>query len=352
MNVIICGSSTQIEQIKRCLRTDITVYDSFDATKDDSTVTDSVFQDAVYIADEEQATFLKKMNIPDNSIIRYDWFPQTYFENPIEGFSDKHNALMLGMSHSQCAIDIEELSRLSGDDYCYFKESAPSLDLFLHKRFFEKLVQEHAESVHNLKRVIIEIPYYIFNYDLSLFGEFAYTKLNYFELVKDYHHLMEKPEAKRKINTFKQYWDICEKAIYEQPKPRKLPGYLIPAKRVYHIYKAMRNDDKVWREEYKKTIQENVNIWEALIADIRNNCPCAELFILVMPFNPAFRISHKAQVEQCRKTFYSCLGNIEGLTVIDEFDFVKKASLFQDHCHLNENGGKKYTEHLAKGPLS
>lgn len=348
MNVVICGSSAQIERIKRCLRTDVQICGCCDAAKGDIAGADSFPKDVIFIADGEQATILEGKGIPAERTIRYDWFPQTYFDDPISDFSNDYNALILGMSHSQCAISADGLSELSGGEYNYFKESAPSLDLFLHKKFFEKLVNEQAEAVRNLKRVIIEIPYYIFNYDLSLFGDFAFTKLNYFELVGDYHHLPEKVEAKSKIDTFRQYWNVCEKAIYEQPQPRKLPGYLVPLKRIYHIYKAIRNKDKVWDKQYEKTIQENKRLWNELLMLLNQSCPNAEIIVLVMPFNPAFRNSHKVQVAQSKKAFYSCLGDLGKIRLIDEFDYIRKPSLFQDHCHLNEHGGRIYTEHFAE----
>lgn len=346
MKVFLCGTKEQIERMQRCIKSDVTVCGATDLTTGGGIPDKNA---DIYVADDSQSSMLSEQGISSERILRYDWFPQTYFDNPIEGFNESYDAIILGMSHSQCALDAEILS--SNRIFHYYKESAPSLDLFLHRKFVDVMSKKNQSALFGIKRIIIELPYYIFNYDLSRFGDFVYTKLNYFETAGDYHHLTEKSEAKKKIEMFKLYSTVFDQAFYTVPPSRKLPSVLIPAKRIYHIYKAIRNNDKVWSHEFPETISENKAIWDNLLLQLHTNCPNAEIVVLVMPFNPAFRISHKKQVERSKRTFYSCIGSQESgekIRVIDEFDYVKKASLFQDHCHLNEVGGKKYSEHLAE----
>lgn len=344
MEVFICGTEQQVARIKECLKEKIKICGCADL-KENVASFPSLDKSVFFIADDTQNLSLAAHGISTDRILRYDLFPQTYFDNPIEGFSQNSNALIIGMSHSQCALDTELMSNASAGKYQYFKESAPSLDLFLHEKLFEKMEEHNSSALRGLQRVIIEIPYYIFNYDLSLFGDFSYTKLNYFESAGNYHHLWEKDSAKAMIEMFHLYWSTFNQSYYTAPPSRILPPYLIPAKKAYHIYKAIRNADKVWYREYEETIRENTSIWNILLTKIKQCCPRAEITILVMPFNPAFRLSHKKQIKQSKRTFYSCLGH--DVRVIDDFDYIKNPSLFQDHCHMNEKGGSQYSKHLA-----
>ena len=217
------------------------------------------------------------------------------------------------------------------------------MDMFCHYGFLIKLISDYPYSVNNIRQIIIELPYYIFNYDLSQFGDFVYTKLLYFKLIDDFHHITD-PKTKEE---FSLYTNIIDK-----PKPfvrshAKLKDFLsaIGVTSIRTIYRSVTNRDNVWVKYYKETVKENIALWEKYLALVRDNFPNAKLLVLVTPMNSVFRFTHKEEINKWRTIFYE---NMKGLDVLDNFELYNNPFLYGDHCHLNQKGGEKYTKYLQK----
>lgn len=141
-----------------------------------------------YIAkNEDEYNLLLSKRISKTDIIPYFLFKDSTFDNPLSAFKieNQYNAIFMGMSHSQCSIDVENLPLK------FLMLSRPSMDLFCHLRYLQKFNDLGGET-RKIKQIVLEVPYYIFNYDLSQFGDFVYTKLNYFREIGDYHNFVKK----------------------------------------------------------------------------------------------------------------------------------------------------------------
>lgn len=294
-------------------------------------------EDAVYVIE----------NTPPRSLLHHrKWivmndFVNVTLYNPLSSLNSnfKYYGVLIGMSHSQCGIDIETIHQNK-----WYKESAPSLDLFLHHQFFKMICEHHYGSIKCAERIIIEIPYYIFNYDLSRFGDFTNTKLHYFSLVNNFHNINSCNDKVMDI----EYFLLFESIFNEMPIPTvssENAGKISILKDVFHAWKSMTNRDKVWTKLYDSTIQENIKIFSELIEYIKNKCPYAQIKILVMPFNPAFRICHKREIRAMRGLFYEQMEKNK-LTVIDDFERINDFRCFGDQCHLNGRGVLRYKERI------
>lgn len=348
-NVVIASVKTSVDNMKNRLSSDCNVIgwidfdkeceddDSVDSRINKISIKELLQEDNIILA--ENKTYVDELNkagVPRNRVINYQLYVDTTLENPLKGFSPQHTGLLMGMSHSQCAIDEQKLPYFK-----YFKLSSPSMDMFCHYGFLKKIIKDYPCSINNIQQIIIELPYYIFNYDLSQFGDFVYTKLLYFKLIGDFHHITDP-----KINEeFSLYTNIIDK-----PKPfvrshAKLKDFLsaIGVTRIRTIYRSITNRDNVWVKYYKDTVKENISLWENFLSLVRDNFPNAKLLVLVTPMNSLFRVTHKEEINKWRTIFYE---NMKGLDVLDNFELYNNPFLYGDHCHLNSKGGMKYTNYL------
>lgn len=298
--------------------------------------------DVLFVASNE-VQFKKCIQIGVNPerVINYSLFSGNTIDVPLEDFNGSINygGLITGMSHSQCGIDSKILNG-------FYKMSKPSMDLYCHYHYLRKLVDKGINR--DLRTIIIELPYYIFNYDLSQFGSFAYTKLEYFERLDDYHNF-GKTEVKRKdIDKYKLFRTIFSLSDTEKcaSSPSSLKKFLLSAGigRLIDSVKIYRNIDKVWYKDYSNTIDENLDLWKNLLSFIHSTFLEAEIKVLVMPFNPIFRMAHKKEIRSSRKRFYEIVA--KDVPIIDDFDFFDDPFLFLDHCHLSRKGSVVYTNHI------
>ena len=205
--IVICGNEQQRSEIRCRLKPCDANLHFMNFCEEEMLSEEILSKGAIWIAaDDLQERMLLEAGVCEGEIINYKRFEKTTYENPIAAFAcddDEYTGLIFGMSHSQCAIDE---SLFTNETYC--KVAAPSLDLFLQRRFMEKLSIEHPAALKKIRHIIIELPYYIFNYDLSRFGSFVYTKLKYFEIVGDYHHFGKTEEQQLRISEFNHFLNL------------------------------------------------------------------------------------------------------------------------------------------------
>ena len=344
MRVLLCGSAAQAAHMRERLKKDIVDcgnYDCSDNLNKLSTINE--IDDLILVAaDPALKENLLKHGIPEEAIIEYWRFEKTTFLNPIEGLiSEKEvvDGLIFGMSHSQCAIDTQ---MLQGH---FYKLAAPSLDLFFHLGFLNKILADNMIDVEQVHNIIIELPYYIFNYDLSRFGDFVLTKLKYFDVLGNYHHYKDMDT----IIKWKIFMSIFDEGPTSAVGDNSSIGNIIKKMIKYPIraYRIWTLHDKVWEHIYYETIRENTRYFNEFLSKLESTFLNAKIYILVMPFNPIFRISHRDSVRRMKNIFYD-VANSKHLRVIDEFDSFSNSKYFDDHCHLNKMGGRLYTEHLVQ----
>jgi len=337
--IIIFGEDQQIQKIRPRIRDDANYRVLSLNSLSQSLFDNERMESALFVAaDDNREQLLLSGGISPDRIINFSRFQKTTFDNPLDNFKsdETYTGLILGMSHSQCAIDPQQLPT-----YNYCKLASPSFDLFCQLHFFQKLAELHSDQLKSIHHVIIELPYYIFNFDLSNFGSFAYTKLNYFEIVDNYHHFGEKLQQKNHISQFKQFRQLFKNERIEKTSGKKESFVRKTAKKFYNMYRIASNKDKVWRVAYPDTIQENKELWNELKKTLEKTCPNAKITVVIMPFNPIFRLFHAKNIKEMKSVFFESLGTGE-FEIVDHFACIKRNKYFDDHCHLNKTGSKKY----------
>lgn len=344
MNVCIFGQLGQEKDVISKVKKEHTIISRADIVTEEqlNSITtafpNKVRDDIIFFTDSQNQELLKKAGISDAQIINCSAFGNLTFRNPIDGFSDQYNAILMGMSHSECGIN-ERL--LQG--YSYYKESAPSLDLFLHLKFLQTLCKKHTKVMNGIRRYLFEFPYYVFNYDLSRFGKFALSKLNYFDCVGDYHHLSEQASFVETLRKYELYKAIMHDGVFAPVETVRINDSVI--KQIYHSTRnavdIIRNNDTVWKDIFIDTVNENKGYWNEIVGLIRTYSPSADIVVLVMPFNPLFRVSQKEKIKKQRLIFYK---NVENdCIIIDDFQRKMHYSWYDDHCHISKRKADKYT---------
>lgn len=337
--IYIFGNNQQVKEIVNRLKdsSNILKYD----LKNQNKVDDEAFNapdTIIIVADKEQLQLFQKRQASKKNIIEYYLFKDMSFEGLLPDIvGEDVDTLIFGMSHSQCGIDT-----ISDN---FLKLSKPSMDLFLQNNIVN-LVYSRT-SHRQIRTVYLELPYYIFNYDLSLFKPFVFTKFNYFVEVGKFHHLADNDDLDDYIRQYKMFINIfhCVKA----PNVRK-QNILFKAFK-YFKYKAkvtydiITNNDTVWNRLFNQTIAENKKYFLDFVSQVKRLYPDAEMSIIVMPFNPLFRLTHYKRIQRMRNIFYDIV-SLTNIKVVDHFALYNNPFLFDDHCHLSTKGAEKYTNYF------
>ena len=295
---------------------------------------------------------LKNAGLPTNGIIEYQLFKETLCIDQLKAFSNsdqRFDILLFGMSHSQCSIQPQYFAQR------LFKFAAPSMDLFCQEKIVKVLVTKYSENISLVKKIVFELPYYIFNFDLSRFRQFVLNRFYYFHLFSDYHHFGENKTDHELIVHFENFVKVFDRdnrsdkfTLNKDLDTDVSKDIISKAKRFAHEILRLKEicwfKDDVWFKNYEATKKENLELWNNILRQIRSANPKAEIIVLVCPFDPLFRRLYKKQIEEKKKQFYSLIGDVE---IVDNFS-VNDEYRFADHCHLKTESGIRYTQLIRK----
>ncbi len=296
---------------------------------------------------EKTKNVLKSNGISDSAIVIYKYFANTLNFDVLERFGQENirfENLIFGMSHAKSDISIS----------CFlpntFSFAAPSMDMFCHYELLNYISLHYPNSVTAIKNIYIELPYYVFNYDLSKFKDFFLTKISYFDKLGDYHNF----DNHSLINEYKVFKEMFVSSSSSQsylseenPCDKR---YKIKDK-LYHIIdmlKVVGLHDKVWEKDFDETKEENIKIFKELLSLIKRDYDDAHITLIVLPYNPWFRYTHRKCIKRRKLEFYTVVDSyLNELSIIDMFNDVSSTSCFLDHCHLKKEYSTKWTNRLV-----
>lgn len=254
------------------------------------------------------------------------------FRNPIKEFYNLNRnfeGIVLGMSHAYLGFLTHYFSAK------FFKFAAPSMDLYFHLNVLKKVFSSNLSG--NLKYIVFELPYYIFNYDLSKCKNIAKLRMNYMDIFNDYHHYGEKDGENRNIQFYKVLKDM-----FMWNENYVLSSNNFESNRIALHCNAATNEyikycrDHSWYKIAPKTIEENVVIWHNILALIRENFSEVKIAVVVYPQNPLMIKHHGTTVSNMKEIFYKHIldGNDHKILIYDYFSIMPEHS-FIDQCHMN-----------------
>ena len=280
-----------------------------------------------------------------SKVVVYQWFKNATICDPVSGYLNSDlsfSQIILGMSHSQNDIQTHLMDKNT------FKFSFPSMDLFCHNQIIKKI--SNSNKTTGIETAIIELPYYIFNYDLSKSKRSIKNRLFYFKQFGDYHHYGANDSESHVIQQFDTYLNLfyhcaplCALNNSELKKENSYLSWLI--KGIYHQISVFRENARIWESEYQETREENENILKQLVECLYQINSKMKIYVVVCPFNPLFRLLHMRKIKKEKKYFYDVVEKMQ-VKIIDDFKWTNNPFLFLDHCHLTTKGSYKYTNYL------
>lgn len=298
---------------------------------------------------------LKNIGVEINKIIPYKIFKDNVLVDSVaryEYITCDCDGILLGMSHAQNAIQPQYIS---GN---LFKCAAPSMDLFCQKELLKRILNiVSPEKYQKLEYCLFEVPYYIFNYDLSCFKSFVKNRLFYFYQIENYNQYGKNENEKEFIKLFENYINVFgqEKSWINYSLNKQLPetnpqnniwGFVRKiAIAIRRNVKIIRNKDDVWKKEYPETIERNKEYFYECIKLLKQMNPNMKIIILVCPFNPVFYYLNKKSIKKQKAIFYKYITPIlnDSIKVIDHFTY-NDHYLFSDHCHLKIESSVRYSK--------
>lgn len=309
---------------------------------------------------------LNELNITNDRILNFLDYEKNPRALPVHDFYlnnlNFYNGYILGMSHSYGGL-LETLLKLN-----FYKFSAPSMDLYYHYLILKDLHTNNC--LHNIKALAIEVPYYIFNYDISKANEVFKERINFYFYFKDFHHFGETIEQNEYIEKFIKLNELCkikypQKGNISLRSPKKVFKLKFCIRKWYKNLRIITHTKKkaiwsdidknkilssqphVWYKIHQETIDENIVIMKKIMSLIKEY-PNITLKFVVFPQNPIFFNFHKIKIEEMRSTFYRIANELE-LPVLDFFyEYNEQPEYFVDDCHLNNFGSYCFSRKLRK----
>ncbi len=245
------------------------------------------------------------------------------------------------MSHGREGVNINLFKDL------IFNFSVGSNDLFGIYHLLNKIYKEN-DRFGRIKYCILELPYYIFNWDCSKSSR-AVGRMNCYTMLEgeenQYHNLQIDQS-----DLLYQYY------VFEQMfKERKMYNTSVCNIGIYDIKGEITNQDymtisDIWTMQHEETISENITYFRKIISLLRQINNEMRIYITVFPQNPRFYYAHEEVINKASNCFYKIMSDhkSDNVIILDYFRFYeKKEYYFSDECHLNTLGRNSFTKELA-----
>ena len=301
---------------------------------------------------EKVLVTLRNLGIEDDKIVQsycLSWNERmfrTTFDDYIN-INSKFDGLVFGMSYSRFAFLTHYF------DKNFFKFSLGGVDLYTDKKWLGYLIENHKELLNSVKYVVLDLPYYIFNWDITSTSQIFY-RMAYFDRFDDYRKFGESPSGQKYITSYRILKDmfserfesdksICSNNYYEN-------GQMLKKANDASYFAA----SGIWYKRYENTIAENKEIFQEFINLINRINPDIKIAVVTYPYCQKFLEVNKEYVSNLQKEFYEIINSTKGCENIKIFDFIKETrykfddTCFRDATHFNGKGAELFSHILNK----
>lgn len=227
----------------------------------------------------------------------------------------------------------------------WFKFSMNGSDLNIHCSWLRYLFSEYMQLMNGVKDIILEIPYYAFDWDMQCSGQVYFRMLQYFRVNEFNRFLAMKPDAKEYIERFKILTQFAQ-----DPPNANCNNYFYSNENIdAQICSDKRNQiDMIWNREFEDSVEFN----KSNLMQIYEMCEKygKRLRICVFPLSNAFRNIHKEEYLYKRRKFYKIIDELELRNIVIDFNDINdfENSDYKDMTHLNNCGAEKLTQMIKR----
>ena len=288
---------------------------------------------------EEVYAEIKKLNINFEKVIDY----YSYYNNNFKylkllEYKETIDTIFMGMSYAEKAYNYKVL----GDNT--FNLANSSEDIYYSYGILKKVLKES----NNIHTVILDLPYYFMNYNMSKTKNMKVRGNLYINLLQDSH---EYAHVKFNDSMYKNFKSIFnENEIGLKVKSSLIGKY----RREFKIEKELSdsenikynpNYEKYYNRSFKKTQKENVEILTKFISlCVRNSIK------LIITVSPSLMREHREEVKVAKLEFYKIIEQCKKEYKFEFIDFFSDQTFilkdFKDYTHLNYEGSKKISNKI------
>ena len=302
------------------------------------------YKDAGQCSDVYEMLLKKYGDTIRDKLVIYSWFRGVKYPGNLKVFNlskgngEPYRAIILGMSHAEIGIDADYF------DVKTFICSGGGFDLRLMEKYFYHLIEPSVE------RVILELPYYIFEWDKMKSSKTKLTAIECgYDLSDDFILSNYTQEEKNMY------------LLYRKMFHRDRNSNIYSTKRYAFQYNAINRNDisklvdygitHIWSGKHGENVETMRFCLKNILEECNNKGINAE--IVVMPHHPLMVNSQSDSINDMKNEFYKNIKLLEkegyGIKVHDYFGlFGEKEELFMDDCHLNKKGSYEMTMRLKK----
>lgn len=226
-----------------------------------------------------------------------------------------------------------------------FNFAFTSNDLFFQYHLLNKMIR--LKQIGKIRWCILDLPYYIFNWDRSMSLSMpmcmnAYAMLEGEE--NQFHHLEDE-------NIITQYY------TYENMfKEKRTFNRSVTHVGEYEIRNVSTNAQNmkvsdIWNLTHKTTIRENIGYFKEILRLPYQINGDIKIYVVVFPQNPLFYKQFESIWQKAKAVFYDTLASVsqDEFEIWDYFCFYdKESNYFYDEGHLNAAGRKNFTLELVE----
>lgn len=297
--------------------------------------------DYLIIASQFVDEILKKIEgiVEKNKIIKYFFYHNTNskymeFKENIEYY----DTVVMGMSYAE-----------KGFNYKYINEKLYNMansseDIYYTSELLSLIIKNNK---NNIKNLILDLPYYFMNYDMSQTNNMIKRGTNYINILQDSHNynlfkfdineykivniLFNKDKIEKNI--------ISRKDILLHDREFKINTDIL-TKEEFEKGKYIEQYEKYYNRVYPKTKVENL----AKLNKIVNMCK-EQGIRLIITVMPSLLKNNGDIIKKSKKEFYEIISELKEKYEIEIYDFFADNDFnrgdFYDYTHLNYYGSRK-----------
>lgn len=301
-----------------------------------------------YDENNRKLNLLLNHNVERSKILEYYWFGiyggGISFRNPLRDFYElyhlRFDTWIFGMSYAVRGIYVHYLNDMA------YKFCSPGMDLHYHLSCIKDLI---GNEVLKPSRIILELPYYIFNYDLSLTKKNKVRMFSLYEDFDDWHNFGKQENDENYLFQYRMF----ERLFREKRKrcsgvySNNIEVYPVKYLNVSEIGMDSFHNFHMWSDIHEETIKENRKLLRDLIQIVAEWDSNIEMIVLVMPHSKYEEIYYADDVMNMKDIYYDFFAKCDYCKVVDCFHlFDNHDEYFMDVEHLNTNGGIEFTKIL------
>lgn len=250
------------------------------------------------------------------------------------------DGLCMGMSLSRNAVLTHFLTKK------FYKLSYYGADLHYQYKNMQLLMERSLAHISSLKYLILELPYFIFNWDLSQ-GTYTFAKrIPLLEFFHDYHNMKFSGENLDLIKEFQIVKDMfkesrqgnrsCVSNNFEYFGDSGFTYYETP---FYSL-------ENITHKIYPERIKENTVLLERILDGFTSVNANIKVLVFITPQLQCCFCDISEEYEEMKTIYYSVINRVKDSYDIKILDYTKELqqkSLYFDPIHLNGKGALKFS---------